>query len=1196
MVVVRYRALVAALLSLSVIAQGAPAVQSRPLAQAAVTVAGWNAGSPTRDYSRSAVPVLPRRTPPPVPVVRDLRKNVVKGIHRQGSAVPGFPMLREQDLDRLRKRAAELRSSMHALEPLATSASLPLHSAAPHGVSRPEAMRRLQSLPGNSSASGTGINPWWRYEEESVPGGGKLMVNVGNGNLLFQDSDMSVPHQGIAMAFQRTYNLQSLHDVNGDDGGPPSMYGNGWTNNFDAHLTGTSSALTVSDIDGAQYLYTLASDGVTWVPPVGQHATLISDNQCGFLWTKKSGTSYYFYEPYQLTTCGTRWVQQAGYAGRLREIIGRNSNDRIYLTYYWVSGSSATGTITQIQASTDSNMVATLNIGDVAGHNLLLDLVEPDGSSTVSYAYDNGGNLAAVSRVPNNASGVHPIQDYAYGPMGTGYTLAAIFSPRWYAACAAGACTDGSFIELVLSGSSLSTATLNTIVHDGVVNPTISDGTGSVGLQPGYSTSYFQYLTEYFGTYPGTNGTGTYFQDTDGHATAWTVDALGRPTETQQCTATQGTPPSGITCSGTWIRRFENWDASNNVTSEVDPNGNETDYSYDTNGNATAVAEPADLPGGLRPTRLYSYDAYNNVISYCDQVATNQLGLNWTGTPSQSDDLCPSSVYATRYAYAYSTIEPYGALQTLTTPATATAPSGYTETYTNNNYGLPTSVAGAPFTEPAIATGGTSTTITPQQTFAYDANGNILCYSKMAGAVWVLTYDSMGRVLTIADPDDASSGTTCSRTPGLPNSTLKTTYAYYPDGSKSSEQSPVEAVNGVATSYSYDLDGDETAEVHHYDNTAGTTTKWYDGADRLVETELPHDPTDYYSAPWLTRYLYDLSAGGTSGGFAQAIKAYGGLYEAEEWLPLENSSSTYEWTGTHGTDFDALDRIVSKITEASYGSPSMGTFVSEKEVYDASGQLGLLSSDTDAAGNSTTYSYTNRQLLAKEVFSGSITPTRTYHYDLDGRETDVNSAAFGDDSRTYDYAGELTSRSEPTGAGVNDPATYTYHYFPNGWKSSVDVAAELGGTIPGLGTSAKVYAYRADSELVGEGYNYNGSYYPFTSTLTAAGRTESTSDPYLATSHAYAYDGAGRVTQYATPSIAFSQFAYDDEGEPTSFSGYGSTVTNTYTVRGELVAQKFGFDGCGNTNGFFIWPPAWFQNNSANGVMVRASQCGTNVS
>ena len=92
------------------------------------------------------------------------------------------------------------------------------------------------------------------------------------------------------MAFRRTYNSQSQHDVNGTDGSAPSMYGNGWTSTFDAHLSSSApNSTTVWDIDGAHYDYTLAGDGVTWTPPTGQHATLTWDGGCGYLWTKKSG-------------------------------------------------------------------------------------------------------------------------------------------------------------------------------------------------------------------------------------------------------------------------------------------------------------------------------------------------------------------------------------------------------------------------------------------------------------------------------------------------------------------------------------------------------------------------------------------------------------------------------------------------------------------------------------------------------------------------------------------------------------------------------------------------------------------------------------------------------------------------------------------------------------------------------------------
>ncbi|MBV9269557.1 MAG: hypothetical protein JO165_00580, partial [Candidatus Eremiobacteraeota bacterium] len=104
----------------------------------------------------------------------------------------------------------------------------------------------------SSSSGSTGINPWWTYEQDAIPGAGRYMVNVGNGNLLLQDDDLDMPNAGIDLAFRRTFNSQSRHDYANTDASTPSLYGDGWTNTFDAHIAqNTSGGLSVFDIDGA---------------------------------------------------------------------------------------------------------------------------------------------------------------------------------------------------------------------------------------------------------------------------------------------------------------------------------------------------------------------------------------------------------------------------------------------------------------------------------------------------------------------------------------------------------------------------------------------------------------------------------------------------------------------------------------------------------------------------------------------------------------------------------------------------------------------------------------------------------------------------------------------------------------------------------------------------------------------------------
>ncbi len=174
-----------------------------------------------------------------------------------------------------------------------TPTATPTHSPSPTPTPTATPTATATPTPGPQGLSGTGINPWWRYQEEDVPGGGHVMINVGTGNLLLQADDMSVPNKGVALAFRRTYNSQSRHDVNNSDASVTSAYGNGWTNTFDAHLATHTGGMSVYDIDGARYDYTCSGNACS--PPAGQHATLTSDGGCGWYWTKKTGTVYYFY-------------------------------------------------------------------------------------------------------------------------------------------------------------------------------------------------------------------------------------------------------------------------------------------------------------------------------------------------------------------------------------------------------------------------------------------------------------------------------------------------------------------------------------------------------------------------------------------------------------------------------------------------------------------------------------------------------------------------------------------------------------------------------------------------------------------------------------------------------------------------------------------------------------------------------------
>ena len=114
---------------------------------------------------------------------------------------------------------------------------------------------------------------------------------------------------------------------------------------------------------------------------------------------------------------------------------------------------------------------------------------------------------------------------------------------------------------------------------------------------------------------------------------------------------------------------------SNNLVSEVDPRGSETDYLHDPVGNTTAVGEPytTTSQGSFKPTKIYDYDALNNVVAYCDENEAHAAGADWVGpygSVMANDSLCATYGGAAhwRATYTYPWYEPYGELASMTTP------------------------------------------------------------------------------------------------------------------------------------------------------------------------------------------------------------------------------------------------------------------------------------------------------------------------------------------------------------------------------------------------------------------------------------------------------------------------------------------------------------------------------------------------
>ncbi len=1035
----------------------------------------------------------------------------------------------------------------------------------------------LSSGPGLKSGT-TGVNHWWTYEEGALPGHGKYMVNVGNGNLLLQADDVDIPERGIDLTFHRTYNSQSQHDSNNTDVSVPSNYGDGWTNTFDAHLAyDGANTMSVYDAQGTRYDYVADGNG-KWNPPAGQYATLKWDGSCGYQWTQKDGTVYYFYSPdlnetanCTLSTVGL-YPNDTAYGGRLYKIWARNINNYITFSYAWTNNdASSAANLSTITATHADGHTLTLGFGKqiANGPTVLKTITLPDNTTQLTYQYDanTGSMLQYVTRPGNNVGTV--TESYGYN---AGHQMSSAASPRYNASTA-----DGDVTYFGYDSSNRVTS-----VSDwGLVNFAPADANPTFLQAPAPSGTPLQtWRTINLSGY----GTGTTtMTDTDGHSNIWTIDTLSRVTQTQRYTG--GVP--------TYLVTTNTWDSANHVIESVDQRGFVTDFAYDGNGNLTAVAYPPITVNGVtfRPTSLYAYDNvnginYNNVVAYCDPVS-NHPSRDWnpTTSPTPAPASCPSAsstAGATRYSFGYSTTEPYGYLTDAYTPAYGSGSTSdpgyhahfaYDQTIEGGDYGLPTSIAGDAISQ---SIDSSTPTRTPIKSFTYDKYGNLSSYNSGTGT-WTYHYDSLNRMTSGTDPDGY------------------TGYKYYfTNGQVSKIETPYQHARGVGTTFLYDADGDETQRtVYHggayvasglpaLPSVPPPTKKYYDGADRLVEVQQPRDSSgsgEAYSNPWITRYIYDLSQNGTLSPLptfgGQTIAAHGNLFKILELLPTSDvvafsntatSAANGQYKEMTGGSSDALDRLTTRYFFVVNSAHTADTLEQETYTYDSSNSIvpagsndtGLLSSDCDALQECTYYAYDNDSKLLQTHHSATSALDHTYTYDAAHNLTGVTLPTWGTQSYTYDMDGRVSQSIEPS--GIDSAATLTYHYYADGKRSALDVTASALNQ-----SSLFAYAYRTDGKLETQQINQPGNSLvgntSLSLTYTAAGRLtkRSESGPGAnATPTQYLYDATyGYMTEMDYPGGKETGIEYDPYG---SNLGWNSSVlssgwTYQYSVRDELLSS-----------------------------------------
>ncbi len=519
------------------------------------------------------------------------------------------------------------------------------------------------------------------------------------------------------------------------------------------------------------------------------------------------------------------------------------------------------------------------------------------------------------------------------------------------------------------------------------------------------------------------------------------------------------------------------------------------------------------------------------------------------------------------------------------------------------------------------------------ETKAYDAENNLIAQTDRAGQTTRMVYDAANRLIETLHPDATpaddtdnprsrneydAAGRLIAETDPLGN---RTEHAYDAAGQRTST---TDALSNL-TRFEYDVNGNRTAMI---DALNRRTEYVYDTADRLIETRYADASTTQSAYDTLgrntaqtdqaniaTHYAYD-----SEGRLTQVTDALGGV-----------TSYTYDEAGNKLTQTDAEGRTTRWTYDSAGNVLSRTLPLGQQEhfVYDANGNLtghtdfngntashqydsdnrrirsdyadGTLELISyDALGNrsqidvthpggsqaSTYYSYDAGNRLETEVQpDGTVL---SYQYDAAGNRTQVHISLPDGSSRITDYTYDSLNRLE----SVTDAAgTTSYGYDAVGNRTSVSYP----------NGSSEVYQYDSLNRLTRkETYNGAGALIrAYDYTLHATGR-RTRIDEQSGRSTTYGYDDLYRLT---SETISDSQngnysasYQYDAVGNRTYSTIDGVQTAYTYDENDRLTQQggtRYGYDANGNTLRETLDTDSVIYNYNAKNELESAMQGGT---
>ncbi len=1023
-------------------------------------------------------------------------------------------------------------------------------------------------------------------------------VNLNTGNFYMEQEDASLADLGGTFAFMRDYNSKGTDQV--------SMFGRGWSFEYERGLTQTEDGGIFYTRGDGGYLYFARNEDGNYSAPAGYVLELRPVHYDG---TDKDHIGWELVDEEKKVWSFDKY-------GVLRFVTDRLG----FTTTFDYDEAYA---LTKITLPSGKAFVLEQDARGFVTH-----VTRPDGGE-LAYEYDENHRLIAYT----NANGGRRAYHYDENGLMTswedenGNTVVTNTYDE-----------DGRVVAQTDANGNTATFAY----ADG--QTTTTDNEGNVTVYH-YDEMYRTTLVEYPDgtrktcTYDGQNrlesettagGTKTYVYDGAGNVVTMTredgVAAHYTYNEKNQVTSVTNYD-GGVTTM--------QYNEAGDLVRSTDANGNATGYEYDESHRVIAMTDG----NGIRTA--YAYDGAN-LVSYTDGNGnTWGFGYNGMGLPtSMTDPLGNVTAVGydmegnkvaetaadggtTRYGRdaagnITSVTEPNGQTTTYTYDAGyrmtgQTLPDGGTTTYTydkNGNQTKQTDALGNVVTTAYDSMGRVISQGSEEAgtvTFAYDAAGNLTAMTDGAGNTATSEYDVLGRQVRYTD----STGNVLEKSYDLLGNVTETRYA---DGGV--ERAVYDALGNVTArtdvlgatfAYRYDAkgrmlsetDGDGRVWSYAYDNNGnllsvtnpegGVVASAYDAANRQVSVTDEEGRTAAYEYDGAGRVTKVTNGDGSTqtmkydanGNLVEGVDGNGNISRYTYNSTNEINSVTDPNGNLTALQYDALGNLEKTVDslkgETHYAYDSRGNVL---EMTDALGRKYAYA--YDKTGNHVKTTYPTGDVLSME-YDGEgrllkVTDVQglsvEYTYDGLGRTLGAKDGEGHATAWTYDAAGNVTSQTDSLGRVTSyaydkygrllqvteaDGSVTTYEY---------DVMDRLAAVTDAEGHRT-TFAYDRAGNLVSMS-EADGAVWQYA--YDQINRLVSQTDPLGGTS-VYAYDGNGNLVKHTDENGVATSYAYDGNDNLTGVTdGNGNTYTYEYDELDRLIkevsamgrVQEYRYDALGN--------------------------------